>query len=229
MQAADVPLARPLARGIRMALIIGFVLGLVGVVAWWPSTAARGRLTFDPARMAYIETEGWRAYYDRAWTRALGLMLELNHNVFGLSWLDTLLASYYSTRAQMAFAGANNNPPLAQEHLAKYYGVIARARGLHYEPVRAAEAEMRYWIVHRQVAAQPDNPAPLVDSLADLHAYLFDIPADAARASGVERTAAAQAVDRITGRRSTDVAADWREVETRLRAGYKIVAQAMKE
>jgi hypothetical protein len=127
----------------------------------------------------------------------------------------------------MAFAGANNNPPLAQEYLAKYYAVIAQARGLAYDPVKAAEAEMRYWIVHRQVAQTPDNPAPLVDSLADLHAYLFDIPAEAARISGVERTAAAQAVDRITGGRSTDIAADWREVETRLRAGYEIVNQAL--
>ena len=229
MRAASVPLARPLARGIRMALIIGFVLGFVGVVAWWPSTATQGRLTFDPAQMAFIETEGWRSYYDRNWMRALGLMLELNHDVFGLRWPDAILAAYYSTRAQIAFAGANNNVPLAQEYIAKYYGVIARARGLRYDPTRAAEAEMRYWIVHRQVAAQPDNPAPLVDSLADLHATLFDIPAEAARASGVERTAAAQAVDRITGHRSTDVAADWREVETRLRAGYEIVARAMGE
>ena len=229
MLAASVPLGRPRARGMRMALLVGFVLGLVGMVVWWPSRASQGRLTFDPARLAYIETEGWRAYYDRNWARALGLMLELNHDVFGLSWLDTLLASYYSTRAQIAFAGANNNPPLAQAYLAKYYGVIAQARGLRYDPARAAEAEMHYWIVHRQVAAQPDDPAPLVDSLADLHAYLFDIPADAAHASGVERTAAAQAVDRITGHRSTDVAADWREIETRLRAGYQIVTRAMGE
>lgn len=199
---------------------------VLAVIALWPSQAPVGRLPFDPAGLAWVETEGWRAYYDRAWLRALGLMLQLNHDQFGLNWLDTLRASYYATRSQMAFAGANNNPPLAQEYLAKYYTVVAHGRGLRYDPQAAAEAEMRYWIVHRQVAQNPANPAPLVDALTDLHALLFSIPAGPARASAVERAAAAQAVDRITGRRSTDFDADWREVLNRLTAAYKIIDEA---
>ncbi len=223
-------LAMPTTRragGRTLALVIGVLLVALALVGFWPTHAPQGRLTFDPAALAYAETEGWRAYYDRAWLRALGLMLQLNHDAFGLTWFDTLRASYYATRAQIAFAGADNNPPLAQDYLAKYYAVVAQGRGLAYDPARAAEAEMRYWIVHRQVAQNPADPAPLVNALADLHRTLFDISPDAAHASAVERTAAAQAVDRITGRRSTDVAADWRAVYDHLLAAYVTITQAM--
>jgi hypothetical protein len=210
-----------------VAFSLGAVLALAGVTLFWPNAARDGRLTFDPVGLAHIETEGWRAYYDRDWSRAVSLMLQLHHDEFGLNWFDTFVASYHATRAQIAFAGQNNNAPLAQAYLEKYYAVMARARGLRYDPAAAAEAEMRYWIVHRQVASRPDDYTPLVGVLADLHTLVFAVPPDAARASGVERTAAAAAVDRITGRRSTDVAADWREVEARLVAAYTIVAQAM--
>lgn len=229
MQSTALPARRPaLAWGRVGTVIVAFILLLVAIVVLMPGSAVVGRLTFDPAGMAYVETEGWRAYYDRNWLRALSLMLQLNHDVFGLRWPDAIQASYYATRAQMAFAGANNNVPLAQDYLVKYYAVIARGRGLNWDPVKAAEAEIRYWIVHRQVAQKPENPAPLVASLADLHAYLFTIPAEAAQSSAVERTAAAQAVDRVTGRRSLDVDADWREIETRLRAAYTIINTAIK-
>lgn len=214
--------------GRNIAVTVGVLVLVIAAVAFWPGNAPNGRLTIDPAGLAYVETEGWRAYYDRNWLRAIGLMLQLNHDQFGLNWFDTLKASYYATRAQIAFAGMDNNPPLAQEYLAKYYAVIARARQLSFDPQAAAAAEMRYWIVHRQVAQDPANPAPLVDALADLHALLFAIPAAAAHDSGVERTAAAQAVDRITGRRSTDIDADWREVLTRLTAAYRIIADATR-
>ncbi len=192
------------------------------------SPAAVGRLSIDPAGLAHVETEGWRAYYDRAWPRAIALMLQLNHDQFGLGWPAAAEASYNATRAQMAFAGADNNVPLARDYLGRYYAIIAHERGLRWDARTVADAELRYWIVHRQVAQAPANPQPLVAALTDLHTLLFEIPAADALASAIERAAAAQAVDRITSRRSVDIDADWREVERRLHAGYSIVAQAMR-
>lgn len=210
--------------------ILGLLVGAFTAVSLERHPApGSGRLVIDPPALAYVETQGWRAYYDRAWPRAIGLMLQLNHDQFGLGWPAAVEASYYATRAQMAFAGTDNNVPLARAYLASYYGIIARERGLGWDPQSAADAEMRYWIIHRQVAQAPGKPAPLVDALADLHALLFEIPPPAARASAVERTAAAQAVDRITGHRSLDVEADWREVEVRLGAGYDLIAAAMRQ
>lgn len=205
-----------------------FVLTLTIITADSRPPTASGRLTIDPTGLAYVETEGWRAYYDRDWPRAVSLMLQLNHDQFGLPWPTALTASYHATRAQMAFAGTDNNAPLAREYLACYYADVARGRGLAWDAEAVADAEMRYWIVHRQVAQRPDDPAPLVDALADLHVILFEIPPAIAHASAIERTAAAQAVDRITSRRSADMDADWRAVESHLRAAYSLIADAMR-
>ncbi len=224
----------PLSR--RPTGLIALGVALVGILTltWTAvahdgsSPAATGRLSIDPSGLAHVETEGWRAYYDRAWPRAIALMLQLNHDQFGLGWPAATEASYDATRAQMAFAGVDNNVPLARDYLERYYAIVARERGLRWNAGAVANAEMRYWIVHRQVAQNPTNPQPLVDALTDLHALLFEIPAAAALTSAVERTAAAQAVDRITGRRSADIDADWREVERRLQVAYAIVAEAMR-
>lgn len=213
---------------VSVALLGALTLTWTAVALDGPSTTSVGRLPIDPIGLAHAETEGWRAYYDRAWPRAIALMLQLNHDQFGLGWPAAVEASYNATRAQIAFAGADNNVPLARDYLERYYAVVARERDLRWDARRVADAEMRYWIVHRQVAQNPADPQPLVDALADLHTLVFDIPAADAHASAVERAAAAQAVDRITSRRSTDIDADWREVERRLQAAYSIVAHAMR-
>jgi hypothetical protein len=62
-----------------------------------------------------------------------------------------------------------------------------------------------------------------VQSLAELHAALFGHTPAELWASAESRAAAATAVDRITSRRSTDVAADWRCVEECLRRAYQHV------
>jgi hypothetical protein len=60
----------------------------------------------------------------------------------------------------------------------------------------------------------------MVESLARLHAALFDAPPEAIRRSAELRAQAAVTVDRITGGYSADVTDDWREVEESLRAAY---------
>ena len=92
-----------------------------------------------------------------------------------------------------------------------------------------ADLELDYWVVHRRLALQrqqhpePGDLEPLVASLARLHAVLFDAPAEALRASAEARARAAEAVDRITGRYSVDVDADWDAVEDKLRQAYRAV------
>jgi hypothetical protein len=95
-----------------------------------------------------------------------------------------------------------------------------------------AELEMKYWVVHRELAAQQkkqpelDNTGPMVEALADLHAALFDISSQAARPSAELRALAARTVDRITGRYSTDVAGDWQQVESCLQRAYRAVVES---
>ena len=68
------------------------------------------RVMFDPERMAYLETEGWRAYYDRKWLRAFLLLATLCREQFRLPYVASLRAAYYATRASLAFAPRRHCP-----------------------------------------------------------------------------------------------------------------------
>ncbi len=117
-----------------------------------------------------------------------------------------------------------------QGHLERFYRLAASANGDAFDSRRAAELELRYWVIHRELAEAPDaDKRPLIESLATLHALLFARTPTEIWASAESRAAAAAAVDRITGRRSTDEAADWRRVEECLRRAYQQVKDAGRQ
>ncbi len=186
-------------------------------------------IRFDPDKVAYFEKAGWEAYYDRNWLRAFWLMVQLNREEFAMPLPLALAAALDVVRASIAFAPLDNDVPKAQHFITRYYEKAARRVKFQADAKTVAALEMDYWLVHRRLAlARIKNPAdsnldPLIESIANLHAALFAAPAPATRTSAEERARAAEAVDRITGKRSTDVAADWRLVEEHLQQAYRAV------
>jgi hypothetical protein len=191
---------------------------------------ATPRTAFDPVKVAYYEKAGWQAYYDRQWLRVLGLMVGLNREQFRMSLPAAMSAALDIVRASIAFAPLDNDLPTATDHLRRYYAKARRAAGLQTPAETLARLEIAYWAVHRELAIQrqkqPDleNIAPMVDALTALHAALFGLPPEAARRSAELRALAAQTVDRITGRYSTDIPADWRQIEAYLQQAYREIA-----
>ena len=185
---------------------------------------------FDPDKVAYYEKAGWEAYYDRNWPRAFWLLVKLNREEFRMSWLTAVSAALDTVRATIAFAPMDNDVPTAIGYVERFYEKARRSLGITAGARVLAELEMEYWIVHRELALarlQPPhegNLEPMVQSLARLHAALFNATPAAMRSSAELRALAAQAVDRITGKYSTDVAADWGQVEEYLRQAYRAVA-----
>jgi len=182
----------------------------------------------DPDRVAYFESAGWRAYYDRNWPRVFWLMVRLNREAFRMSLPTALAASVDIVRASIAFAPIDNDVPAATADLRRFYDKARRSAGLRADAQTLAVLEMDYWVVHRKLAQErkqaPNHTGdiePMVASLAKLHAALFDATPEAIRRSAELRAQAAVTVDRITGGYSTDVAADWRQVEAHLLEAYR--------
>ena len=222
------PIVRPLAawnqtrmfrrgeRGLRADL------AAAGHIAPEPS-ARRGLdpAALDPNAVAYYETAGWRAYYDRNWPLAFGLMVRLIETQFRVPFPRSFLAALQITRASIAFAPRDHKLDAVLHHMEQFYGIVARTSGGAFDPRRVAELELRYWVIHRELAEAPERDnRPLVESLAALHGALFGRTPAELWDSAESRAEAAATVDRITGRRSTDVAADWRRVEECLRRAY---------
>ena len=187
------------------------------------------QFVFDPDQVAYYEKAGWQAYYERQWLRVVTLMVQLNRAQFRMPLPAAIQAAFDTARAAAAFAPLDNDLVKTERYLAKFYARAGRYVHLAAEAEQLAALELDYWVVHRRLAIQrQQDPAdgviePMVESLVQLHTALFAGPPDAMRTSAEWRARAAEAVDRITGKRSTDVAADWREVESCLQKAYQAV------
>lgn len=180
--------------------------------------------TFDPDHVAYLEAEGWRSYYDKKWLRVFQLMERTASVEFHIPFPLSIQAAYFVTRAAIAFKPVDNDLPGTRAYLEKYYRLVRRYSGLLFDPVEVTRLELEYWIIHRRLSGAPDH-SELVNVLTDLHAVTFGIPRERAKESGDWRTKAAITVDGITGRRSTDLAADWRLLEEQLRSCYRSLAR----
>jgi hypothetical protein len=185
------------------------------------------RWPFDPDRTAYLETAGWRHYYDRTWPKLLRTILQVSQEQFRIPFPVSLLAAYYATRAAAAWAPLENDWEASRRYYERFYRLARRFSGLTFDPRRVAELELRYNDVHRRLVGQEEK-REFVETMVELHAALFGLPPERVRESAEWRVEAANAVDRITGRRSTDVEDDWRRVEECLRRCYRALYRELR-
>jgi hypothetical protein len=216
----------------RRTLLVMLGLGGVGAAVTFAVRRRQGRSRaerapdFDPDEVARVEVAAWRAYYDRDFRRVLLLLLRLMRGQFRLGPLDTVRAALHAARAQKAFAPRQDDPDAALHHLTRFYSIAPRRTGI--DPATVAQAELDYWIVHRRLVDEDDKTG-LIDALARLHSLLFGGSAEQQRPSAEQRALACDAVDRVTGRNSTDPDQDWARAEVHLRAAYGLAVRASEK
>jgi hypothetical protein len=93
---------------------------------------------------------------------------------------------------------------------------------LEFEPERAANLEIGYWLEHRRLIGV-DDKTPFVEAMAALHAELFAMPVERLRESAEWRVRANNIVDGITSGTSSDPERDWRTLEHELRECYRSI------
>jgi hypothetical protein len=146
---------------------------------------------FDPAKIAYYETENWVAYYQKRWPRLLQVSVAMVKNSMSLSWPQAVYAAYLVARAEIAAAPfPDNDIPLAEQYMRRFYAFVRRVHGEHFDVAAVARLEVNWWVVHRQLFGQAENQ-PLVQALTDLYVAIYGLapaqarPAAAARAEAM--------------------------------------------
>ena len=89
----------------------------------------------NPERIAYLESAGWRAYYDRDWPKLLHLLVTLCQEQFRIPFPTSLLAAYYVTRAAAAWAPVDHDEEKVKTYYAKFYRLARRDSALNFDPV----------------------------------------------------------------------------------------------
>jgi hypothetical protein len=181
----------------------------------------------NPERIARLEAGGWRAYYDRDWPTLLRLMVQLNQEQFHIPFPLSVIAALHVALGSRAWARVENDPRQVQRHFERFYRMARRWSELPFEPRRAAELEVRYWIEHRRLVGQDDKTS-FIEAMTALHAHLFDLPHERVRESAEWRVRANNTVDRITSRLSSDTEADWARLEDELRQCYRSLQKALE-
>ncbi len=178
---------------------------------------------FDPDRLAYLEVAGLRAYYEHKWLRAFQLIVALMHEQFGLSWLRSMQAAYYTVRAMLAWVPKDNNKRTTHRYLRKFYRLAAQhGKGITFDPKEAGNREYVYWDLHRQRGNNPTgDPAPYLECLVQLHIAIFGLKPEDARKSALLRSQATDIIDGITGNHSIDIEGDWKQAEEYLSKAYR--------
>ena len=181
---------------------------------------------FDPDRVAYLEAEGWRAYYDRRWLAVLQLLITMCQDQFHIPFPLSIVAAFYATRAAMIWVPVDHDARAVLVWYTRFYRLARRYSGLHFDPRRAAALELEYNDVHRELVGVEDK-SRFVDTMTRLHSEIFNLRPEEARESAEQRVVAANIVDRITSGNSTNPSKDWEDIQAALRRCYRSVQKQL--
>lgn len=176
---------------------------------------AKSDLTkFSYQKMAQLDSDMWRAYYNHHFFKLFFLLVRLMKTQFGFNWLITLQLAYYSGVAAAYYRikkhkGVNNDRVLRE--LIRFYELISKNATRVFDYEKAAILELAWWDIHR---ASYENNTELEQSLAKSMAIIYNVPA-----SKLKEYAHYRAVAMILPRHEGDsqpVPTDWDEVTTML-------------
>ncbi len=154
--------------------------------------------TFNPSRVGALECDAWVTYYRRQWLRFLYAALAVIRHGFGLTWLQTVRAAWWVLRANQVWAPyPDNDPAAARRYMARFYRLVGRVNAEHVDPGTAARLEVRWWHVHRTLQRERpgDDNGTLVDALANLYSYVYQVDPMAVRLAASERAEAMRLSD----------------------------------
>jgi hypothetical protein len=148
--------------------------------------------SFDPVEVGRLETDAWVTYYQRRWAAFLRASIGLVRSAFDLGPVSNLRGAWLVLRANQLWAPyPDNHPKRARACMRRFYALVRLTYGEPSNPAKAAELEVDWWRVHREIQHEPGRtPDELVESLVRLYCYLYGEPEEAVRPAAVHRAKA---------------------------------------
>jgi hypothetical protein len=116
---------------------------------------------------------------------------------FGMDWFRTVYGAWLVLRANQLWAPyPGNHPKRARTCMRRFYGLVRLTYGEPSNPAKAAELEVDWWRVHRELQHDPGRSQDeLVESLARLYTYLYGDPEAELRPAAAHRAKAMELSD----------------------------------
>lgn len=180
---------------------------------------------FDPDRVARLEAEGWRSYYDRDYPRIFWLMTQLTREQFHVPLPLAALAAARIAIAMRAFIPRDHDMAVVRTKIESYYAIVRRYSSFAKDLRRVSELEADYWDVHRRFIGDPDK-REFTETMVALHAAVFGLSPERMRESAELRVEANNTVDRITAG-SPKADSEWVLLQQQLSACYRSIAREL--
>lgn len=177
---------------------------------------------FDPGRVAELETQMWRDYYDGQWMNLTAGLLELSQEEFGFSTRDSTRMAMSAGQAAMFFR-ADAYDPRSLDLLVQFYEIIRKSTELEFPVDRAAELELAWW-QKRRLDAAPEEYAADIAALSEL---VFSLPEGSALPAALIRVEAMEYRDARRNGKMTE--GDWAYVQECLEIAYHKLFQTIHD
>ncbi len=177
--------------------------------------------SFDPERVAELEAQMWRSYYKHNFPKLLKQLSELFRQQFGVGKAVSLRLAYYAAQAARLYRMTDKLEGV-EEYLRKYYRLLASQSSTKLDPVKAAESEMNWWIVHRHPEA-----GTLTEALAENMAVIYRIPAAKLSVYAAQRAKAMELRDKAA--HETGQTPDWSAIEKHLKKAYLALSEVVQK
>jgi len=182
-------------------------------------------IPFHPDRVALLEAEGWRSYYDRDYPRIFWLMTQLTREQFHVPLPLAAVAAVRIAIAMRAFIPRDHDMAAVRTKIERYYAIVRPYSGFAKDLRRVSELEADYWDVHRRLIGNPDK-REFTETMVALHAAVFGLTPERSRESAELRVEANNTVDRITAG-SPNADAEWALLKRQLSACYRSIAREL--
>jgi hypothetical protein len=216
-----------------MRSAFGRILGLifVALVIWVGYDLAGPRKSdirsFDAQQVARLDNAMWRAYYDRRPLPMFNELAELLRRQFHFPLLRSYLAAAYAAKAAFVFKDGKDRGDYerALPDLIRYYQAIRKISVTPFDPVRTAQLELEWWIVHRQRAQH--RGGDLERALDEAAAALYQVPEETLVDYGRARATAMDLRD-ARAERGKVSEQDWQQIGGLLESAWGALWQAVQ-
>jgi hypothetical protein len=196
-------------------LVLG--LALAGGAYWGLAIQVppgpRSARDFDPDRLAELEVDMWRAYYNGENVNLFRTLVTALREQFRYPWGKAGLAGYHLAKAASDFGKARENYERVLPHLEKAYGISREWTGAGFNPSEVARAELAWWVARREPSQRsPENVGRLIGVL---YARFYELPEERVKEAGLLRARAAELRDR------GGVNPNWPEIGRLLHESYR--------
>jgi predicted DNA-binding ribbon-helix-helix protein len=178
---------------------------------------------FHPKEMARLETQMWRCYYARNYAGLSWYLYRTCRDEYGFSPADSVRLMALAARAAKLFQDSKNETESsrARPDLEQYYTLIRHRSGMTFNVARAAELELRWWQMRRQLA----SPGEYGRTITELMGEIYQRRNADLQNAGQLRAQAMAYCDKQGHGKMRD--ADWQQVEVLLSEAYRLYHQGI--